>query len=671
MGGKKVSKLWTLIIAAVFIGGALPSYSQKPITKPDLSIVDPGGIKNGKGGNEGAGNGSGGSALFGVGSKSGIGTGSGNGSGNGSGSGGLGLGNSSGAGNNQNNNDSDKNENTAGGKQFGNGSGNGIVPGGTVGVPQSTAEKLPYWYPMCLFIDDMHSQQKGNEAVKGLVQQAAKCKVALVVFPFTLKGNYDGDDERKINDSQKIMCNISGSGLAPAGSTSTCSHGEHADNKMCGDMGPPNNPWDDSIAGCGQLRAARGRTFEEDAGFKSLDKAKQDAIRKLAEKEPKASGGEADSIEDRDNCDAKTIGHEALGHGQFGYPNGTGSGNGIGLSIKGDSGPGWTDTEGCPAMVRNAFPNDGRWKYDPKRESYYTKPKDPSLYVDFNNPQPLFKNSSSVPLAGPVTTPPNNSQPPSQTVITVDDKPGKKSSTTPTSTASTADSGSTPDSTDAPPEDPRHKKKPGFIDSLLQSLKGGGQVTPKAIADTETLEGVSTRANPPANRGGASSSSITFDDNATKTKASLSPNGPNLRGGRDSVSGETGSFDSGFNGSDESSSQKAAQGISGGSTERSSTIGFDDGASKTKAGAGATGEMELGASSGFSTSIPGSRSGLTGVKSGSGSAAATMSEGFFGASDSNDESALQRNKKPNDRTNRAITSESESIRRKDRERGTR
>ena len=37
------------------------------------------------------------------------------------------------------------------------------------------------------------------------------------------------------------------------------------------------------------------------------------------------------SIERVQACDAKTVGHEALGHSMWGHPNGSADGNGIGL----------------------------------------------------------------------------------------------------------------------------------------------------------------------------------------------------------------------------------------------------------------------------------------------------------------------------------------------------
>src|SRR5690606_34925174 len=123
-------------------------------------------------------------------------------------------------------------------------------------------------YHMCLFLDES-LKGKGNEVVKGLVDDAAQnCGVHIKVFPFVVSGGYNGNDYKFINERQQKMCNLVESGIAKAASTSTCSHGQYADNLMCGDDQKDKNgngipgeipaDMDEGTRGCAQVAAARG-----------------------------------------------------------------------------------------------------------------------------------------------------------------------------------------------------------------------------------------------------------------------------------------------------------------------------------------------------------------------------------------------------------------------------
>ncbi len=395
----KLRQILTILGILAFAGVSLAETPAQErllktgISKPELPWVDAPGVFSGPTSVDG-----GGSALLTHGRK-GNGSGAGNGgteftkpaSGSGSGSG-------------------------AGGGQGGGGAGGGgpgemssqSSPGG------SGVQKLPRYYPMCLFIDAIHDSGTGNAAVKGLVDDAAKCGVALVVFPFTIKSNY-GEDPDGINEAQRKMCNIPDAGIAPAASTSACVMHEHSDNLMCGNGPPPEEEWD-GTAGCAELRAARGAVTQLTDKQKEEAKARSDGVDLDSMKGP---GGVAVSIEDNASCNAKTVGHEALGHSQFGHPNGASDGHGIGIDQEGGGGDGWTQS-GCTAMFANAFENDGRWTYDPSRETYYTKPKNQEAWKDLNQPDPIFKTPKQTALQG--QQPPQVSTPAGQR-ITMSDEP--------------------------------------------------------------------------------------------------------------------------------------------------------------------------------------------------------------------------------------------------------
>src|SRR3989338_9217906 len=48
----------------------------------------------------------------------------------------------------------------------------------------------PYWYPVCLFIDQSISESDGNDAAKGLAEAGHQCGVNVVVFPVTIANSF-------------------------------------------------------------------------------------------------------------------------------------------------------------------------------------------------------------------------------------------------------------------------------------------------------------------------------------------------------------------------------------------------------------------------------------------------------------------------------------------------
>lgn len=463
----------------------------------------------------------------------------------------------------------------------GNGSGAQTRSGGTPGSPgemmtTSTpggggVQKLPLFYPMCLFIDSMYSSEEGSKTVKGLVDDAAACGVALVVFPFTLKPGYPESPDF-INSAQQKMCNIPQAGIAPAASTSSCVSWPLSADKMCvSDPLPPN--YSGQVAGCAELRAARVKTeIPED------QKAEVEARLKehLGSSDVKVGGGVAVSIEDAGSCDSGTVGHEALGHSQFGHPNGQSSGHAIGLSQSGGGGSGWTE-EGCSAMRKNAFGNDGRWTYDPSRETYYTKPKNPEAWKDLMNPEPIFKQQKQV---AQQAQPPQITTPPGQR-ITMSDAPKAQNPSVPPAQ---------PQKGKAQMEDGlegRHRK----LGSALATLLGGkGEETVDGAPELEKPSKFSASPKappnyPPKNPGPR----IGFDDAA--------PKGRSIKGGgatvtsADAPPSET--YGESSDGAPGDAGPSGSQGASmsppasyGSATGSGATLGYDDNAPKGGLNAG-------------------------------------------------------------------------------------
>ncbi len=227
------------------------------------------------------------------------------------------------------------------------------------------------WYPMCLFMDPSISQAQGNSTVKAMVDEIAqKCGVNLIIYPITTIPL--PDDYKLINNAQRASCNVAGNvGNATSAVSSTCVPFEFTADEMCG-----GERGKSKIAGCSEIGGPPG----EAERVKRLYEQKKEQLRKegrtinplFDEKNP--SGGSAGtrvSIEDAGNCSAPLVNHEAIGHSMMGWGHGPEGGYRIGYSGGGGS-DGWT-VPGCAAIKRASFPNDGQWRWNPKRTTYYVK----------------------------------------------------------------------------------------------------------------------------------------------------------------------------------------------------------------------------------------------------------------------------------------------------------
>ncbi|MBY0369273.1 hypothetical protein K2X33_01215 [bacterium] len=493
-----------------------------------------------------------------------------------------------------------------------NGGGGGDSPGG------SAAVKLPYFFPLCVFIDSKKSAQEGNAAIKGMVDEAAKkCDVALIVFPFTVAtDSYGPDDEQRINSAQRQMCNIPDTGIAPKASTTTCASGEHPDNIMCGNTGPPQDPWR-GIAGCAEVRAAKGVTTPPPPP-NTAARAKFDALQKK-EGIKSSNSTVAVSIEDVNSCNAGVMSHEALGHSQMGEPNGSSHGHGIGADgEEGGDSDGWTG-KGCASMRANAFDNDGRWTWSPNRQTYYVKPQNPDAWKRFDKPDPIFKSSKVAqgPSAGGQTTGDNGKR-----LATVDappkifeqsEQPIKKK------TVEVEDG-----------EDDRHKRK----NRTQQANMADGAVEDEG----EQLPGARGKLSPPGASKVKRGSTIEFDDNAPKRFSGGSGSGGGMAGAEAPPPDYSGESVNGGAGDIRSYSVNVPNG-SGGSAGASIT--FNDNNPKGFNGSGADRGP---ASDGSTVGADGSGQVRQVLRTGA-SGSGLSGDGFFEEKDSDDPEAQDRKKR--------------------------
>lgn len=475
---------------------------------------------------------------------------------------------------------------------------------GSVISTNGSSQAFDMWYPMCLFIDPQAESEGGaNAAIKGMVDDAARCKVNLVVFPITVSPNgYAKGDPETTNNQQRAACNLAGLDNANRASTSICVNDSQMADKMCKQKcvkGPnppkgkecgPDGEHTTGTGGCAQVqsndaekevvrkfmaglqalvdRPSQPNATPEDVKAAAEAKARIEEIKGDGSLEGGATtSGVAPSIEDKGSCNAGVVGHEAIGHSQFGHPNGASDGNGIGLNKTvqgGEESGGWSD-EGCEALHRNGFKNSGRWKWDPNRTTYYTEVKDASKQWNLYSGKTVRGPRNGPPMAGPITP-----QEPGGTPgrVAFDDTVSKarpklgddgKPPTTPTGTPEKEVVGPTG----------RHKgQQPGsVVGELVQNLKEaaeppsdskGGEQPPGSDVFVKNAPGPSTS--------GVSSARVTFDDGAKKGAGKYTDYG---------TSGRVSEFANASNGGGRSPAS-----VGSGRT----SVGFDDGAKKGSGG---------------------------------------------------------------------------------------
>lgn len=352
------------------------------------------------------------------------------------------------------------------------------------------------WYPLCLFIDA--SEGDVNNTVKGVVDMAAGCGVNLVVWPITVKSNYPNSSST-INKMAQNACNIVSAGISQKASVSTCVRFADTAGEMCGDP-PEKRP---STAGCAQLGSGSGS-----------DKGMIARMQGSGHFGGQSEEGQAvPSIERAGACTPSIVAHESQGHSQFGWPNGSAAGNGIGTPDEGNAGggasggggEGWTGI-GCAQMRSTALANDGRWKYNPKQTVYYVPQTDPQRQWDLTDPkQKLFPEPKGDPPSEPPSTPPRIGDRKNQMN---DDffktPPGEE--------------GDEADGAQVSSLDEKHKRQPG---SALDALMDGVKSTPKSIGRQGDPDKPKAPDIPPSSSGEGDGSGLVFNDTVSKSDSAV------------------------------------------------------------------------------------------------------------------------------------------------------
>ncbi len=361
---------------------------------------------------------------------------------------------------------------------------------GSSSTPGGQIEIHDYWWPVCAFMSPGVSQATANAAIKGMIEAANACKVNMVVWTKTVKaGTWNEDDPADVNSKAVKNCNLPPN-LATAGSATSLVMPPLTAAKMCGAT-RPDGSWDPGVAGCAELRSGTDTKKFKPSQLEGEGKGGG------------AAGNVAASIEVPSGHDAGTLAHEIQGHSQFGQPNGSDHGNGIGGPGGGGGGGMWSAV-GCATMRATALPNTRRFGFDPRRQDYYVIPRNPDAYYDMTNDPPIFGSADKVQLAGPV--PPLLT--PAGSTLAFDE--GAKKQNTPDPKKPEDKKGAVVE--DGDEKDIRHRKK-NVVNVLLDNLKGEG----KGSGPEDPTDSIARKPEePPPSEGAKPSSRITFDESAPK-----------------------------------------------------------------------------------------------------------------------------------------------------------
>jgi hypothetical protein len=401
---------------------------------------------------------------------------------------------------------------------------------------------------MCLFLDASISQEEGNRTVKQLVDDAAHCKVNLVVYPVTIQSNYPADPD-VINEGSMSSCNLVSAKIGAKASTSVCTKYPETADKMCNPAWTPKDGY--NTAGCAMVQ---GGAIDKLKSMYPPDSPERALIDKFEKEEGRSAalGKPAPSIEDIGACTGDIVGHEAIGHSEMGMPNGKSHGKGIGLPSPGYTGDGappgaWT-AQGCASFVESALPNPGRWKYNAARTQYYTRVAEPANQWNLLGGGQLFHPLPPLPPPGSGGIPPTGARPPP--AFSYDEAAPRAPPSDPPGSAgvpsgnggggnppsASADSGSPSSDPGAgsasnpPPAtspDIAHKKQSGAALSqiLLAALKpsnGSGTAAPAGnpSGPPPPIDAMESRSAPvPVSPGGGATSRLLYDESAKKAPA--------------------------------------------------------------------------------------------------------------------------------------------------------
>jgi hypothetical protein len=247
----------------------------------------------------------------------------------------------------------------------------GTPNGGNSSGGSSEGQSFGKWWPVCIFVDD-HIVD-ANEQVKELVRMSAACQVNLQ--PYIKKVSIlDPNNPDLLNQLQGQACDIKEAGIADRGSTLVITNqSDTVADKMCGSVDEKGKPTTD-VAGCNEV--AQGIS----GGARKL--YDQQMGQKKHEMGSVAGSSVAVGIVDAGGFqNGKIWSHEAIGHGQMGWPNGKGAGNGIANGDNPKDNGGEDPSEGkedytgvgCARMQAQAIADPDRHHfYYPNKENYYS-----------------------------------------------------------------------------------------------------------------------------------------------------------------------------------------------------------------------------------------------------------------------------------------------------------
>ena len=414
------------------------------------------------------------------------------------------------------------------------------------GSPKGSSKGVSFgmWWPVCIFVDGPDA----NSQVTEMVKMSAACGVNLKPYVRTVSVP-NPDDPETLNSLQSQSCNIKEAGIAGKGSSLVLTNrSSTVADKMCGSEETVNGVTrpTTNVAGCNQL--ANGASGESKKRAES-HKGQGDGFGGFA------TGEVAVGIVDSQGYSSGAVySHEAMGHGQMGWPNGKKAGNGIGdpndpNDSSGDHqhGGGYTGV-GCAQMRASAIPDpEGYHKYYADKSRYYSHRPD--------KPMPLGEKIWKTFKDGPE----NN---------------GLLAKNNSGSPKGTDGGGNSSRGTDAGTAGPGHKKPKGIAGNATGKRSGGRIGDGDSESDRsgasrggdDSSDGLASQVNgdPSGGPGDANSTIV-----ANRDKSAL--NGSKTEGSGTSTGGST-VMDSNFLGS--SSNFGSSEGVSG-IESRESTVALN------------------------------------------------------------------------------------------------
>ncbi len=238
----------------------------------------------------------------------------------------------------------------------------------------SEGKSFGLWWPVCVLVDGPDA----NSQITEMVKMSAACGVNLQPYSRVVTNSFGAENDSGINNGQRSSCNLSEAGIASKGSTLFLTNkSSTVADRMCGQFEVVNGQRvpTTAVAGCNELANGSGSQAQQDRWRnQAIADTGGDGFGGVA------GGSVAVGIVDNEGYSSGNVySHEAMGHGQMGWPNGASAGNGIGDPADekpGDpikEGPlGAYTGKGCARMRASAIPDpEGKHKYYASKTKYY------------------------------------------------------------------------------------------------------------------------------------------------------------------------------------------------------------------------------------------------------------------------------------------------------------